>query len=243
MKRIICAGLGPGDPDLMSVRARRVVEGAGRVAFFRKAGRNGVARGIVDGLLRGDVEELAMDYPMTTEAPFNSPAYDQALSRFYDDWADRLADLDGETVVLCEGEPFLYGSFMHLYVRLRHRVDVDVIPGIPGMAGCWNVVGQPMTWGDDVLSVVPATLPSADLDRHAAGSEALVFMKTGRQLARVRSALTKAGRLEGAWLVEHGTMAQQRVIPLAKADDNTSYFSIVLVPGGGRRPGNAGRDC
>lgn len=237
--RIICAGLGPGDPELISVKADRAIRGARHVAYFRKAGRQGQARRIVQGMLAEGVTEYPMEYPVTTEIPFDSPEYNALLAAFYDQWAANLADLarDHEVVVLCEGDPFFYGSFMHLYIRLRERIGIEVIPGIPGMAGCWNVTGQPITWGDDVLSVVMGTLPETDLIRHMQGSDALVVMKTGRNLPRIRRALAAAGRLEQAWLIERGTMPGERVMRLAEIEDaDCPYFAIVLVHGQGRRP-------
>ncbi len=237
MAKVICAGLGPGNPDLMSVRADRAIRGAGLIAYFRKLGRAGQARAIVQGLLRPDVIELAMEYPVTTEMPFDSPGYVVALARFYDGWANKLAALPGEVVVLCEGDPFFYGSFMHLYTRLQGRVEMEVIPGITGMAGCWHATGQPITWGDDVMSVLMGTLPEEDLVIRMQQADALVVMKTGRNLPKVRRALQAAGRLGDAWLVEKGTMPGQRVSRLADVDGaDCPYFAIVLVHGQGRRP-------
>jgi precorrin-2/cobalt-factor-2 C20-methyltransferase len=237
MARIICAGLGPGDPELISVKSDRAIRAARQVAYFRKAGRRGQARAIVEGMLRSDATELAMEYPVTTEMAFDSPEYIQALANFYDHWAETLAALPGEVVVLCEGDPFFYGSFMHLYTRLKGRVDVQVIPGITGMAGCWHATGQPITWGDDVLTVLMGTLPEDDLVRHMASADALAIMKTGRNLPRVRRALERAGRLEAAWLVERGTMPEERVLRLADVSgSDCPYFAVVLVHGQGRRP-------
>lgn len=236
MARITCAGLGPGDPGLMSVRADRAVRGATQVAYFRKAGRAGQARRIVEGMLAPGITEHAMEYPVTTELPFDSPAYIAALSAFYDTWAARLLALPGEVVVLCEGDPFFYGSFMHLYTRLQGRTGIDVIPGIPGMVGCWNGIG-PMTWGDDVLTVLMGTLPEDELVAHMSTAQALAIMKTGRNLPRVRAALARAGRLGDAILVERGTMPGQRIARLAEVRAaDCPYFAIVLVPGQGRRP-------
>lgn len=239
MGRVLCCGLGPGDPGLISVKADRAIRAAAHVAYFRKKGRAGQARAIVEGMLAPNVTEYPMEYPVTTELPFDSPGYIDALAQFYDDWADRLARLaeGAEVVVLCEGDPFLYGSFMHLWTRLKDRVQVDVIPGIPGMAGCWNAANVPITWGDDVLSVVMGTLPEDDLVRHMATADALVVMKTGRNLPKVRRALAAAGRLDEALLVERGTMSGERVVRLAEAAEaDCPYFAIVLVPGQGRRP-------
>jgi precorrin-2/cobalt-factor-2 C20-methyltransferase len=239
MGRIICCGLGPGDPDLISVRADREVRAATHVAYFRKKGRPGQARAIVDGMLRADVNEYPMEYPVTTELAFNSEEYARQLAGFHDEWADRLVELARTTdvVVLCEGDPFFYGSFMHLYTRLQGRAEVEVIAGIPGMAGCWNVAGLPMVLGDDVMTVLTGTLPEAELELRAQSSDALVIMKTGRNLAKIRRALERAGRLDAAWLIERGTMPGERVARLADVDaEECPYFAIVLVHGrGGRR--------
>jgi precorrin-2/cobalt-factor-2 C20-methyltransferase len=237
--KIICAGLGPGDPDLISVRSDRLIRAARHVAYFRKAGRGGQARAIVEGMLSADATEYPMEYPVTTELPFDSPAYNDVLAGFYDAWADRLAHLAqfDDVIVLCEGDPFFYGSFMHLHSRLQGRAVVEVVPGITGMAGCWHATGTPITWGDDVMTVLMGTLPEAELERHMRSADALVVMKTGRNLPRVRRALAAAGRLDDAWLVERGTMPGQRVVRLADAvETDCPYFAIVLVHGHGRRP-------
>jgi precorrin-2/cobalt-factor-2 C20-methyltransferase len=133
--RIWGVGLGPGAADLMSVRADRLVRGAGQIAHFRKAGRMGRARRIVDGMLRADVVEFPMDYPVTTEIPLHDPAYAATLAAFYEDCATRLRQMvaGGDVVVLCEGDPFFYGSFMHLYTRLID-LSPQVVPGITGMS-------------------------------------------------------------------------------------------------------------
>lgn len=232
-------GLGPGAQDLMSVRADRLIRGARHVAYFRKAGRPGQARRIVEGMLRADAVEIAMEYPVTTEIPLSDPRYNACLSAFYSHCTDRLTALaqGGEdVVVLCEGDPFFYGSFMHLHSRLAGVVPVRIVPGISGMAGAWTASGTPITWGDDVLTVLMATLPEADLARRIGDTDALVVMKIGRNLPKLRRAVAAAGREAEAWLVEHAAMPEQRVTPLAQAESVTPYFSILLIHGRGRRP-------
>lgn len=239
MGKIICAGLGPGDPELMSVKSDRVIRGAKHLAFFRKKGRAGQARTIVKDMLRADVTEYPMEYPVTTELRFDSEEYRQLMVDFYAEWADRLEDLakTEEVVVLCEGDPLFYGSFMHLHTRLQGRAEVEVLPAIPGMVGCWNALDTPYTWGDDVMTVLMGTLPEDDLVHHMKAADALVVMKTGRNLPKIAQALEKAGRLEDAWLVEKGTMPGERIARLAEvAKDDCPYFAIVLVHGNGRRP-------
>ena len=238
MGRIICCGLGPGDPDLMSVRAAREVRNARHIAYFRKKGRPGHARRIVEGLLAEGVCEYPMEYPVTTELGFGDPEYTQLLDDFYEAWAARLARLarEDDVVVLCEGDPYFYGSFMHLHTRLQGRAEIEVIAGIPGMAGCWNSVGLPIALGDDVMTVLMGTLSEDELVRRMSNSDALVVMKTGRNLAKVRRALASAGRLDEAWLIERGTMPGERVTRLADVEAiDCPYFAIVLVHGQGRR--------
>ena len=238
MGKIICTGLGPGDPDLISVRSDRLIRAARHVAYFRKSGSPGQARSIVEGLLAQGVSEYPMEYPVTTELPFESAAYRQALASFYDGWAARLARLaeTEDVVVLCEGDPFFYGSFMHLHTRLQGKVGIEVVPGITGMSGCWTATDLPITWGDDVLTILMGTLPEDDLVRHMEACDALVVMKTGRDLGKVRQALSRAGRLGDAWLVERGTMPGQKVMRLAAANaEECPYFATVLVHGRGQR--------
>jgi len=233
-------GLGPGEPDLMSLRADRLLRQARHVAYFRKAGKPGQARQIVAGMLAEDVVEFPMEYPVTTEIPLDDPAYNDALGTFYADCARHLREVSDQgcdVVVLCEGDPFFYGSFMHLYTRLRDTHPVQVVPAITGMSGAWTATGQPITWGDDVLTVLMGTLPEAELARHMIAADALVVMKIGRNIDKVRRALETAGRMDRAWLVEYATMPDQRVMRLAEVEGRvTPYFSIVLVHGQGRRP-------
>lgn len=238
MGKVICTGLGPGDPDLMSVRSDRLIRGARHLAYFRKEGRKGQARQIVEGMLRDDVTEHAMEYPVTTEISFKDPEYKRILSEFYDAWTDRLEALAAtdDVIVLCEGDPFFYGSFMHLHSRLKGRVEVEIVPGITGMSGCWTATDMPITWGDDVLTVAMATLPEEELARRLKDTDAAVVMKIGRNLPKLKRALEAAGRLDDAWLVERGTMPKQTVQKLTDFAGDTPYFAICLLHGQGRRP-------
>lgn len=233
-------GLGPGNPDLMSVRSDRLIRSAKYVAFFRKAGRSGQARSIVEGMLSVDVVEIPMEYPVTTEISLDDPAYNTSLSGFYVECTAKLkalAEAGEDVIVLCEGDPFFYGSFMHLYTRLKDIIPVEVIPAITGMSGAWTATGVPITWGDDVLSVLMGTLPETDLIRHMQNADALVVMKIGRNIEKIRNALRAAGRYETAWIVEYATMPGQTVTKLSECEGKvTPYFSIIVVHGQGRRP-------
>lgn len=235
---IFGVGLGPGDPDLMSVRADRLLRNARHVAFFRKAGRAGQARRIVEGMIPAGATEHPMEYPVTTEIPLSDPRYNAVLSAFYTECTERLtalAEAGEDVVVLCEGDPFFYGSFMHLHSRLQ--VPVEVVPATTGMSAAWTATGMPITWGDDVLTVLMGTLAEDDLVRHMGAADALVVMKIGRNFDKVRRALERAGKAGAAWIVEFAAMEQQRVRRLSEVcDEVTPYFSIIVVHGQGRRP-------
>ena len=238
--RLYGIGLGPGDPELLTVKAVRLLQAAPVVAFFAKAGRRGNARGIAEQWITASSEELPLYYPVTTELPFAEPAYIAALGGFYEQAAESIAVhlLGGRDVaLLCEGDPFFYGSFMHLYIRLKDRFAVTVVPGVTGMSGCWTTAGAPITWGDDVLTVLPGTLPAAALTKRLRDSDAAVVMKLGSNFAKVCDAIRDAGLMERAIYVERGTMASEIVMPLKDhAGIEAPYFAMVLVPGNGRRP-------
>ncbi len=240
MGTIYGVGLGPGDPDLMSVRADRLLRNAKHVAYFRKPGRSGQARKIVNGMIPKDAIEFPMEYPVTTEIPVTDPRYNELLSAFYEECTKRLKSLseNGEdVVVLCEGDPFFYGSFMHLYARLREQTPIEVVPAITGMSGAWTATGDPITWGDDVLTVLMGTLPEEVLAERMMQSDAVVVMKIGRNIDKVKRALKTAGLFDRAWIVEFAQMPNQTVSKLSEACGKvTPYFSIIIVHGQGRRP-------
>jgi len=238
--RLYGVGIGPGDPELLTVKATRVIAEAPVVAFFAKAGRRGNARGIVDRWLKPSHVELPLYYPMTTESHFDGPPYREALKLFYaESGATIAAHLEGgrDVALLSEGDPLFYGSFMHLFVRLRQRFAVTIVPGVSSICGAWGAAETAMTWGDDSLVVLPATLPLEELTRRLTLADAVVIMKIGRNFLRAKQALTKAGMAERAIYVERATMDGERVMPLcARSDDAAPYFSMILVPGRGRRP-------
>jgi precorrin-2/cobalt-factor-2 C20-methyltransferase len=238
--RLIGVGTGPGDPELLTLKAVRVLAEAEVVAHFAKNGHAGNARCTAAPYLRADAIELPLRYPVTTEIPRADPAYCAAIEAFY---AEAAAAVEahlaaGRTVaVLSEGDPLFYGSYMHLHVRLAPRWPADVIPGVTAMSGGWSQAGLALAQGDDVLTVLPGTLPEAELARRLADCEAAVVMKVGRNLPRIRSALAAAGKLARAVYVERATMERTVTLPLAaKPDDHAPYFSLVLVPGWEARP-------
>ena len=238
--RLYGVGVGPGNPELLSVKATKVIAAAPVVAFFAKAGRRGNARAIVDCWLNPSHVELPLFYPMTDESHFGDPPYREALARFYKESTGAIAahlEAGRDVALLSEGDPLLYGSFMHLFIRLRDNFDVTIVPGVSSICGAWGAAGAPMAWGDDALVVLPATLPLDELKRRLALADAAVIMKVGRNFARAREALVATGMAERAIYVERATMAGEAVTPLSeKQDESAPYFSLILAPGRGRRP-------
>ncbi|WP_116654318.1 precorrin-2 C(20)-methyltransferase [Pelagibacterium sediminicola] len=238
--RLIGVGTGPGDPELLTLKALRAIGEADVIAHFFKAGRKGNARSIVAAHWPDNAIELPLPYPVTTEIAREEPGYRGAIAGFFDDAAAQVADhLDaGRSVaVLSEGDPLFYGSYMHIHVRLAHRYPTEVIPGVTSLSGCWSDAGLPLMQGDDVFTVLPGTLSLEALTQKLKGTEAAAIMKVGRNLPKIREALTGAGKLEGAVYVERGTMSDAAVMPLAGRNDAPApYFSVVLVPGWAGRP-------
>jgi precorrin-2/cobalt-factor-2 C20-methyltransferase len=239
--RLIGVGVGPGDPELMTLKAARALAKADLIVHFAKAGSESHARRIAAHHLRAGVAELPLHYPLTSEQPRNGHIYRDALCAFYDTAAATLAarlDAGGTVAVICEGDPLFYGSYMHLHVRLAPRYPTEVIAGVSGMSGCWSAVGTPIAQGDDVFIVLPATLGEDELARRLADTDAAVVMKLGRHLPKIRRALDRVGRLAQAIYVERGSTAAAVTTRLAdKPDDAAPYFAIVLVPGWEKRPG------
>lgn len=233
-------GLGPGDPDLVTLKAARILKTAPVIAHFRKKGRAGHAWTIAAPHLNGDASEAAFEYPVTTEIDFREDAYVDAIRDFYMASAQAIMQhlAEGRDVaLLCEGDPFFYGSFLHMYDRIRSAYPVRVVPGITGMSGCWTAAAAPITYGDDILMVLPGTLDGAALASHLRTADAAVIMKVGHNIDKIKRALHDAGRAADAIYVERGTMQGERVVPLAELEDcAVPYFSIILLPGGrGRR--------
>ena len=210
------------------------------VAFFAKAGNTSHSRTIAAQHLRAGVIELPLLYPVTTELPSCSDAYRETICTFYDTAAAQIAaqiEAGRVVAVLSEGDPLFYGSYMHLHTRLAPRFATEIVAGVTGMSGCWSAAGTPIAQGDDVFTVLPATLPEAELARRLGDADAAVVMKVGRHLPKLRRALATSGRLPRAIYVERGTMADAKMIPLAaKLDDDAPYFAVVLVPGWEQQP-------
>jgi precorrin-2 C20-methyltransferase/precorrin-3B C17-methyltransferase len=232
--RLYGVGLGPGDPSLMTVRAVEAIAAADVVAYHSARHGRSIARSIAAGHIRADHVEEPLVYPVTTELTDHPGGYQGAMDEFYEHAAARLAaHLDaGRTVaVLAEGDPLFYGSYMHMHKRLADRYPTEVIPGVTSMSAAAARLGTPLAEGEEVLTVLPGTLPEEELTARLAATDAAVVIKLGRTFPAVRRALERSGRLAEAHYVERATMAGERTAELAAVDpESVPYFSVAVLP-------------
>lgn len=231
-------GLGPGDPELVTVKAARVIAEADVVAYHSARHGRSIARRIAEPYLRpGQIEEHLV-YPVTTEATEHPGGYEGAMEDFYAQAADRLAvhlAAGRDVALLAEGDPLFYSSYMHLHTRLTQRFPAVIVPGVTSVSAASAAIARPLVTGDEVLTVLPGTLPVGELARRLADTDAAVVMKLGRTYPQVREALSMAGRLDDAVYVERASTEGQRTLPAAEVDDTqVPYFSLAVVPGDGR---------
>ncbi|MFD8462632.1 precorrin-2 C(20)-methyltransferase [Streptomyces antimycoticus] len=232
--RLYGVGLGPGDPSLMTVRAVEVIAEADVIAYHSARHGRSIARSIAERHLRPDHIEERLVYPVTTETTDHPGGYRGAMDEFYADAAARLAaHLDaGRTVaVLAEGDPLFYGSYMHMHKRLADRYLTEVVPGVTSVSAAAARLGAPLVEGEEVLTVLPGTLPEEELTAWLATTDAAAVMKLGRTFPTVRRALERSGRLADARYVERATMDAERTAPLADVDpESVPYFSMAVLP-------------
>jgi precorrin-2 C20-methyltransferase/precorrin-3B C17-methyltransferase len=232
--RLYGVGLGPGDPELVTVKAARLIGAADVVAFHAARHGRSVAQALAAPYLReGQVEELLV-YPVTTETTDHPGGYQGAIDEFYESAAARLAahlDAGRDVVVLAEGDPFFYGSYMHMHKRLAHRYPTEVVPGVTSVSGAAAAVGRPLVERDEVLTVLPGTLPADELAEWLSTTDSAAVLKLGRTFPEVREAFARAGILDRALYIERATTDVQRTMPLADVDPaSVPYFSLALLP-------------
>lgn len=234
--RCFGVGVGPGDPELMTVKAVRVLEECSVVAYFCATRRESNARRVVQQYLRAHHTEMRLVYPVTTE-PVAPDKYETLLADFYDESAKRIAEvLDAgvDVAVLCEGDPLFYGSYMYLHSRLHDSYASVVVPGVSSPFAGGAVLGAPLASRNEVFSVLSGVLPADELVAGIAAADAAVVMKVGRNLEKVRDAVARAGVLDRASYVEWATTPRQRTMPLAEVDGRSApYFSMVVIPSAG----------
>ncbi|WP_068397770.1 precorrin-3B C(17)-methyltransferase [Kribbia dieselivorans] len=233
--RFTVVGIGPGDPELITLKAARIIGQAAVVAYHAGVNKASHARRIAADLIPATAIEEELRYPITTGVTDHPGGYVGAMADFYEDCAVRLsAHLDDgrDVVLLAEGDPLFYGSSMYLHDRFTGVYDTSVVPGVPAFAAATAAISTPLVRQNDVLTVLPGTLPEPELARRLADTDGAIIMKLGRTFPAVRSALAQAGRLDGAWYIERASQAEERWLPVSDVDPaSVPYFSLIVVPG------------
>lgn len=220
-------GVGPGAPDLITLRAARLIEGAAVIAYPTLAGAASFARAIAADLIAPDAQEIVMDVPMSVERAPAQAAYDKGAAAI----AVAL-DAGHDVVCLCEGDPFFYGSFMYLFARLSDRYRVEVVPGVTSVTACAARARLPLAARNERLTVLPGPLPEDELRARIEGAESVVIMKVGRHLPKIRAVIETLGLTSQAVYVERATLPEEVVLPLARAPESAPYFSMILLTKG-----------
>ena len=226
MSTLYGIGVGPGDPELMTLKAHRLISAAKVVAYPAPDTGESFARRIAAASISSDAEEIPIRIPMRAERFPAQEVYDQAAATL----TDRL-NRGLDVVVLCEGDPFFYGSFMYLFTRLSSDFSTEIVPGVPAMVACAAAAASPLSARNETVTVIPGPLSDTELDVHLATGGAFAIMKVGRHLPRLRDAVTRAGLADQASYISHASLPEQRVLPLKDAPDNAPYFSMILIPG------------
>ena len=218
-------GVGPGDPELITLKALRILERASVLAYPAPEEGESLVRGIVAGYLDGHHEEMCIRMPMVAARFPAREVYDRAAVEL-----GRHLDAGRDVAMLCEGDPFFYGSFMYMFGRMAARHTVEVVPGVSSLMACAATLGAPLAARNDMLSVLPATLPDEALEQRIRDADAVAVIKVGRHLPRVRAVIEGMGLTANARYVEHATMASEKILPLGDVpEDAAPYFSMILL--------------
>lgn len=220
-------GLGPGDPDLITRKAARLIEEADVIAYPTLAGGDSFARSIAADLIKIGAREIRMDVPMTTDRAPAQTAYDIGAAEI-----GEVLKSGQDVVCLCEGDPFFYGSFMYLYARLTADFDVQIIPGVTSVTACAARAQMPLAARNERLTILPGPLPEAELKTRIEGAESVAIMKVGRHLPKIRSVLDQLNLTDQAMYIERASLPEEVVLPLAQAPEKAPYFSMILLTKG-----------
>lgn len=218
-------GLGPGDPELLTLKGYRILQSVPIVAYPKSPDGRCISRGIVADYLKPEQQEIGMDFPFRLEES-SQPKYDY--------WAGVLAEhlRAGQNIaVLCEGDPFFFGTFMYLFNRLSPHFPTEVIPGVSSVMASASMLRTPLTYRNDVFTVLSGILPAEKLAEQLSNTDAAVVMKLGRNFAKVRGVLKDVGLIDRALFIERATTKQQRIVPILEVDPAAvPYFSMIVIP-------------
>ncbi|MEM0923039.1 MAG: precorrin-2 C(20)-methyltransferase [Pseudomonadota bacterium] len=222
--RLFGIGLGPGDPELITLKAARLIGSAEVIAYPAPDSGESFARSIAADLIPDSAEEIPMIVPMR---PDRFPA-----QKVYAEAAEQIASCltqGRDVAVLCEGDPFFYGSFMYLFTRLAGRFPAEIVPGVSSLGACAAAAARPLVARNDVLTVLPGPLPDEALRRRIEAADAVAIMKVGRHLPRLRRLIEEMGLNAQAVYAERASLPNARALPLADAPAEAPYFSMILI--------------
>ena len=222
--KLIGVGTGPGDPELVSRKAWARISEARVIAYPAANSGTSFARSIVAEAISDDVIEIEMKLPMRTGRQPAQDSYDEGAAAI-----SAALDEGHDVVVLCEGDPLFYGSFMYILARLRPNYEVEVIPGITAMTACASAMAHPLVAREDMMTIMPATMSDDELRKAITASQGVAIMKVGRHISRLRALLSEMSCLDRAVYVSHASLPNQMSCALVDAPDDAPYFSMILL--------------
>ncbi|MEM1171956.1 MAG: precorrin-2 C(20)-methyltransferase [Cyanobacteria bacterium P01_H01_bin.35] len=218
-------GIGPGDPELLTLKAHRILTTVPIIAYPTSENGKSLARAIAAEFIHSDQIEIPMSLPFSFKES-SQPYYDKAAEQI-----GEYLKVGQDVAVLCEGEPMLYGSFMYIFQRLSGQFPTEVVPGISSTLASAAMLGVPLTYRNDVLSIIPATLDEVKLRDRLTVADAAIIIKLGRHFAKVRKILDESGLLHRAFYIERATQTEQKIIPITEVEPTeVPYWSLILIP-------------
>ena len=231
--KIFGIGLGPGDPELMTLKSANLIKSSEYIFFFKKKNSASRALSIVKDIIRKDAFKIALEFPITTEIDSKQKEYKIKLNKFYEESVVKINNVlkkPSNLCLLCEGDPFFYGSFIHIFERLKERFEIEIIPGVTGMSGAWSANKIPMVSGDEILTVLMGTLNEEKLKLYVKNSDVIVIMKIGKNFKKIIKVLREENLLINSYLVSNATTTKEKIYKLSEVDvERTPYFSIILI--------------
>ncbi len=231
--KIYGIGLGPGNPDLITMKSYNIILNSKYVFFFKKKGNESRALGIVKDLIPHSSKKIPLEYPVTTEIDSSNITYKTKMKNFYQECVNEMNKIlkkPSDICILCEGDPFFYGSFIHIFQIQKQYYEIEVVPGVTGMSGAWSASKIPMVTGKETMSIIMGTLSKEKLKIHLKKSDSLVIMKIGHNYEKIYEALKENNLINKAYLISDATTCNQKIYKINEIDNKKiPYFSIILI--------------
>lgn len=229
---LVGVGVGPGAPDLLTLRAVNVLRRAEVLAIPRRSEYSPSVAWTIAKPAVGEVpgqERLFLTFPMTKDPDRLRPAWDLAFAEI----GERLSQ--GKSVAfLTEGDPFVYSTFIYLMREAPVRwpgIQIEVVPGVSSITAVPAVTGIPLADGQERVAILPATYGVDDLAEILRAFDTTVLMKVGSVMPTVVEALEREGLVDKAVYVSKATTSEERIVRDVRTirNDRCDYFSAVVV--------------